>query len=83
MAEEDLEEDVETLLVYYESQEPEYATEEKAHKVIRSFRKKAAKVGPDADWRCAQHAPRSLPRSVPPSRTPARPLTARWGVPGR
>ena len=70
MAEEDLEEDVETLLVYYESQEPEYATEEKAHKVIRSFRKKAAKVGPDADWRCAT-------RPLALCRAPCRPAALR------
>ena len=43
-AEEDIVTDVETLLVYYEAQEPEYATEEKVNKVIRSFKKKAKKI---------------------------------------
>ena len=36
----DVAQDVETLLVYYEAQEPEYATDEKVNKVIRSFKKK-------------------------------------------
>ena len=43
-ADEDIAVDVETLLVYYEAQEPEYATEEKVNKVIRSFKKKAKVV---------------------------------------
>lgn len=64
-AEEDIVTDVETLLVYYEAQEPEYATEEKVHKVIRSFKKKAKKIE-GADWREMMYAAFTEQRGIDP-----------------
>lgn len=64
-ADEDIAVDVETLLVYYEAQEPEYATEEKVNKVIRSFKKKAKKVE-GADWREMMYAAFTEQRGIDP-----------------
>ena len=63
--EDDIAVDIETLLVYYEAQEPEYATEEKVHKVIRSFKKKAKKIE-GGDWREMMYAAFAEQRGVDP-----------------
>ena len=57
--------DVETLLVYYEAQEPEFATEQKVHKVIRCFKKKAKKIG-SADWREMMYVAFTEQRGIDP-----------------
>ena len=47
------------------AQEPEYATEEKVHKVIRSFKKKAKKIE-GGDWREMMYAAFSEQRGIDP-----------------
>ena len=55
-----------TLLCYYEEQEPEFATDEKVGKVIKSFRKKAKKAGTPGAWREMMYAAFVEQRGIDP-----------------
>lgn len=71
--------DREVLHLYYQAQEPQFATPVKIDKVVRSFRKKARKAGQPEQWREMMYTAFKEQRGVDPrvysSGKPQKPLT--------